>query len=197
MVFGLFFVILFFFSRVLARGVFSRSLRSPVLLALVLELIFGCLSSMPGLVSMFLYIGITCAEISYIKLGLSLAFSCSPLPHLIYHIGTCLKNDRASRSLLRQVFFLAIPNNFFVSFFDVVVYRFSVHFGGVREGFRFPKSRKKRIQIDVGKLLPFFCDFSSIFIYFEGRFCMLVCVLVARFRHHLRMPRHAEILDFP
>ena len=96
-----------FFSRVLARGVFARSLRSPVLLALVLELIFGCLSSMPGLVSMFLYIGITCAEISYIKLRLSLAFSCSPLPDLIYHIiiiGTCLKNDRASRSLLGQVF---------------------------------------------------------------------------------------------
>ena len=51
----------------------------------------------------FLYIGITCAEISYIKLGLSLAFSCSPLPDPIYHIGTSLKNDRASRSLLRQV----------------------------------------------------------------------------------------------
>ena len=113
-----------------------------MLLALVLELIFGCLSSMPGLVSMFLYIGITCAEISYIKLRLSLAFSCSPLPDLIYHIiiiGTCLKNDRASRSLLRQVFFLAIPNNFFVSFFDVDVYRFSVHFGGVLAANMAPK----------------------------------------------------------
>ena len=94
------FLLFCFFSRVLARGG-ERS--SPVLLALVLELIFGCLSSMPGLVSMFLYIGITYAEISYIKLGLSLAFSCSPLPDLIYHVGTCLKNDRASRSLLRQV----------------------------------------------------------------------------------------------
>ena len=106
-----------FYSRVSARGG-ERS--SPVLLALVLELIFGCLSSMPGLVSMFLYIGITCAEISYIKLGLSLAFSCSPLPDLIYHIGTCLKNFRASRSLLRQVFFSRDSNYFFDAFFSIV-----------------------------------------------------------------------------
>ena len=104
------FVLFCFFFKGLSKG--RRAKRaskasersSPVLLALVLELMLGCLSSMPGLVSMFLYIGITCAEISYIKLGLSLAFSCLPLPDLIYHIGTCLKSGRASRSLPRQVF---------------------------------------------------------------------------------------------
>ena len=41
---------------------------------------------------------------------LSLAFSCLPLPDLIYHIGTCLKSGRASRSLLRQVFFRVLLN---------------------------------------------------------------------------------------
>ena len=39
------------------------------------------------------------------RLGLSLAFSRLPLPAMSYHIGTCLKRDRASRSLLRQVIF--------------------------------------------------------------------------------------------
>ena len=142
-----------FFSRVLARGG-ERS--SPVLLALVLELIFGCLSSMPGLVSMFLYIGITYAEISYIKLGLSLAFSCSPLPDLICHIGICLKNDRASRSLLRQVFFSMFFSLFLASFFDFDFEPIFLRFWRGWEGFWSPKWLPKSIFVVIFSM--FFWD---------------------------------------
>ena len=67
---------------------------------------------------------------------LSLAFLSLLLFYLVVkHLGIY----RASRSLAKTGFFLAIPNNFFVSFFDVVVYRFSVHFGGVLAANMAPK----------------------------------------------------------
>ena len=85
---------------------------------------------------------------------LSLAFSCLPLPALSYHIGTCLKSDRASRSLLRQVFFKGPGGTFFeffrrsflTSFFD----GFLVDFGGVWEAKIAPK-------------IDFWSDFLDVF----------------------------------